>query len=92
MASPKQCEHVRDFTPSFQPTAHQCDECVKTGDRWVHLRTCQVCGATLCCDSSPNQHATKHYQADPVHHLVISAEPGEKWAWCYEHRAFGRYV
>jgi hypothetical protein len=61
---------------------HQCDECVKTGDTWVHLRTCQTCGATLCCDSSINQHASKHAKATG-HPVAISAEPGEQWAWCY---------
>lgn len=61
---------------------HQCDECVKTGDTWVHLRTCQTCGATLCCDSSDNQHASKHAKATS-HPVAISAEPGEQWAWCY---------
>lgn len=71
--------------------AYQCDECVKTGGRWVHLRTCQTCGTTLCCDSSPNKHATAHYQTTG-HPVVISAEPGEKWAWCYEDESFKKYV
>jgi hypothetical protein len=48
----------------------------------MHLRTCQECGATLCCDSSPNQHASKHARA-AGHPVVISAEPGERWLWCY---------
>ncbi|MEM7655222.1 MAG: UBP-type zinc finger domain-containing protein, partial [Bacteroidota bacterium] len=49
------------------------------------------CGVTLCCDSSPNKHATKHYHANPEHKVIISAEPGEKWAWCYEDEGFVRY-
>jgi uncharacterized UBP type Zn finger protein len=61
---------------------HECDECVKTGDRWMHLRTCQTCGTSLCCDSSPNQHASKHAKQSG-HPIIISAEPGEQWAWCY---------
>ena len=62
--------------------AYECEECVRTGDSWVHLRTCQQCGVTLCCDNSPNKHATKHFHKTG-HSVVISAEPGENWAWCY---------
>lgn len=61
---------------------HECEECIKTGDQWLHLRTCQTCGVTLCCDSSPNQHATKHAK-QTNHPVIISAEDGERWAWCY---------
>jgi uncharacterized UBP type Zn finger protein len=62
--------------------AHECEECIKTGDKWMHLRTCQTCGVTLCCDSSPNQHASKHAK-QTNHPVAISAEDGEQWAWCY---------
>jgi hypothetical protein len=62
--------------------AYQCQECIAIGASWVHLRTCQTCGVTLCCDSSPNQHATHHFHRTG-HPVVTSAEPGEKWAWCY---------
>ncbi|MGA7802035.1 MAG: UBP-type zinc finger domain-containing protein [Gammaproteobacteria bacterium] len=54
----------------------ECEECIKTGDSWVHLRTCQTCGTTLCCDSSISRHATRHAQATG-HPVVASAEPGE---------------
>ena len=57
---------------------------------WVHLRTCQTCGATLCCDSSPNRHATRHAQASG-HPVIASAEPGERWLYCYPHDAFAEY-
>ena len=68
----------------------ECDECVKIGSEWVYLRTCQECGTTLCCDSSPNRHATRH--ADSSGHPVIaSAEPGERWLYCYSHDAFAEY-
>lgn len=77
------CEHLESFERK-KPRIYQCDECVKTGDSWVHLRTCQECGTTLCCDSSPNKHATAHYKSHG-HPVVVSAEPGESWAWCYEH-------
>ena len=59
-----------------------CEECLKTGDRWVHLRMCRTCGKVGCCDSSPNKHATAHFH-EVEHPLVRSAEPGEAWAWCY---------
>jgi uncharacterized UBP type Zn finger protein len=59
-----------------------CEDCVKTGDSWVHLRLCLACGHAGCCDSSPNRHATKHY-GRTTHPLVRSIEPGEAWIWCY---------
>ena len=58
--------------------------------RWVHLRTCQTCGVTLCCDSSPNRHMTKHARATS-HPVVASAEPGERWLYCYPDDAFVEY-
>ena len=77
------CTHISEIKTLKQPSGYVCEECIKTGDSWLHLRTCQTCGATLCCDSSPNQHMTKHY--NKTHHpVVISAEPGERWLWCYE--------
>ena len=78
------CDHLESLGLDFKP-GNRCEECVKNGDTWVHLRTCQTCGSTLCCDSSPNQHASRHF-ADTGHPVVISAEPGEKWAWCYQDR------
>ena len=75
------CSHlstIREVTPS----AKGCEECLKTGDRWVHLRMCLACGHTGCCDSSKNKHATKHFHA--THHPIItSREPGEFWKYCY---------
>ncbi len=67
-----------------------CQPCVAMGSRWVHLRTCQTCGVTHCCDSSPNKHATRHFE-ETGHPVVASAEPGERWVWCYRHRAFVDY-
>jgi uncharacterized UBP type Zn finger protein len=89
---PKTCTHLAGFTAeTVRPErVHQCDECVKTGDRWLHLRTCQSCGTTLCCDSSPNQHATKHFRASQ-HPVVASAEPGEYWLWCYADEQIREY-
>jgi uncharacterized UBP type Zn finger protein len=59
-----------------------CEDCVKIGGRWLHLRLCLTCGHVGCCDSSPNKHATKHFAAT-THPLVRSIEPGEAWVWCY---------
>ncbi|MHB1134661.1 MAG: UBP-type zinc finger domain-containing protein [Chloroflexota bacterium] len=61
-----------------------CEECLQTGDRWVHLRQCLICGHVGCCDESKNRHATKHYHATQ-HALIRSFEPDEDWAWCYAH-------
>jgi len=75
------CTHldqIRDITPRTKG----CEECLKTGDTWLHLRLCMVCGHVGCCDSSKNGHATKHFHASQ-HPLMRSIEPGEEWGWCY---------
>lgn len=90
MASDEICSHIESITDVTHPKHHQCDECVKIGSRWVHLRTCQTCGATLCCDSSPNRHASKHARSSQ-HPVVASAEPGERWLYCYPDDAFVEY-
>jgi hypothetical protein len=59
-----------------------CEECLKSGDRWLHLRMCETCGKIGCCDSSPNRHASRHALEDG-HPIARSAEPGETWSWCY---------
>ena len=64
------------------PSARGCEDCLRTGDRWVHLRICMTCGHVGCCDSSPNKHATAHHRADG-HPIIKSLEPGEDWGWCY---------
>jgi hypothetical protein len=76
------CDHLRAVTTVKQPTRRECEECVKVGSRWVHLRTCQECGGTRCCDSSPNQHASKHSR-ESGHPVIASAEAGERWLYCY---------
>ncbi|MBW1297113.1 UBP-type zinc finger domain-containing protein [Aquimarina litoralis] len=85
----KTCHHLENFDAQniHKSNSYECFECIKTGDSWVHLRTCQQCGVTLCCDSSPNKHATKHFRQHQ-HPVVTSAEPNENWAWCYEHKSF----
>jgi uncharacterized UBP type Zn finger protein len=84
------CPHIGAVRNVRQAAIHQCDECVKTGSRWLHLRTCQECGTTRCCDSSPNQHASKHARADG-HPVVSSAEPGERWLYCYPDDGYTEY-
>ena len=75
------CGHADDVHP-VQPSAPGCEDCLKTGDSWVHLRICMTCGHVGCCDSSPNRHATAHHHASD-HPIVRSIEPGEDWGWCY---------
>ena len=84
------CEHIESIEGIKFPHKRECAECVKTGGTWVHLRTCQTCGETHCCDSSPNKHATKHYHVTS-HPVVISAERGERWLWCYKDESFASY-
>ncbi|MGH9410375.1 MAG: UBP-type zinc finger domain-containing protein [Vicinamibacterales bacterium] len=84
------CEHIQSIEQLKKARAHLCEECVKIGSRWVHLRTCQSCGVTLCCDSSPNRHASKHARS-ASHPVIASAEPGEQWLYCYPDDAFAEY-
>jgi len=84
------CAHIAALAAVKQPTRRECEECVKIGARWVHLRTCQECGVTLCCDNSPNRHATAHARATS-HPVIASAEPGERWLYCYADDAFAPY-
>ncbi len=76
------CSHVKDIQDVQPHTPNGCEECLRTGDRWVHLRLCMTCGHVGCCDSSPNRHATRHFH-DTGHPIVRSFEPGEDWGWCY---------
>jgi uncharacterized UBP type Zn finger protein len=75
------CTHLPD-THEAAPKTKGCEECLKSGDSWVHLRLCLACGHVGCCDSSKNKHATKHFHATG-HPVIRSFEPGERWAWCY---------
>lgn len=84
------CTHIGGITAIKPAKAHECEECVKMHSRCVHLRTCQTCGVTLCCDSSPNKHATRHARATS-HPVIASAEPGERWLYCYPDDAFAEY-
>lgn len=84
------CPHMRDIKVLKLAKEEVCEECVKIGGRWVHLRTCQTCGVTLCCDQSPHKHMTKH-ATHTGHPVIISAEPGEKWMYCYPDKLFAEY-
>ena len=77
------CSHL-DQVRLLEPPATivGCEECLKIGSGWVHLRMCQTCGTIRCCDSSPNKHASSH-AAEAEHPIVLSVEPGEDWSWCY---------
>ncbi|MGB2753413.1 MAG: UBP-type zinc finger domain-containing protein [Pyrinomonadaceae bacterium] len=75
------CEHFAAIVPVV-PSADGCEDCLKTGDVWVHLRLCMSCGHVGCCDSSVNKHATKHYQSTR-HPIIRSHEPEEEWGYCY---------
>ena len=77
--------HLSSIRP-VKPSAAGCEDCLRTGGAWVHLRLCLTCGHVGCCDSSPNQHAQKHFHAS-THPIVQSFEPGENWRWCYVHEA-----
>ena len=76
------CSHLDTIHDTTIPSQRVCEDCVKVGDRWVHLRLCTECGTVHCCDSSPNKHATAHFH-ETGHPIVKSAEPGEGWLWCY---------
>jgi uncharacterized UBP type Zn finger protein len=78
------CTHVTSLPapPPAARTPQGCEECLRAGGRWVHLRLCLSCGHIGCCDSSPSKHATAHSAAES-HPVVRSFEPGEDWRWCY---------
>ncbi|MGH7572828.1 MAG: ubiquitin carboxyl-terminal hydrolase 14 [Gemmatimonadota bacterium] len=82
----KTCEHFQQARP-VTPSAGGCEECLQSGDSWVHLRMCLVCGHVGCCDSSKNKHATQHFRATN-HPVIRSFQPGEEWGWCYVDELF----
>lgn len=75
------CQHL-DQIQAVVPSANGCEECLETGDTWVHLRLCMTCGHVGCCDDSKNKHATRHFM-QTGHPIIKSFEPGEEWGWCY---------
>jgi hypothetical protein len=82
----KACTHLGAIR-EVKPSSRGCEECLKIGARWVHLRECLTCGKVGCCDSSPNKHASAHFRT--VHHPIVrSFERGEDWRWCYADEVF----
>jgi uncharacterized UBP type Zn finger protein len=82
------CDHLhrlRARQGPVTPTGQGCQECLASGDAWVHLRLCLSCGHVGCCDDSPNRHGTRHFEATG-HPVIKSFEPGEDWAYCFEHQ------
>lgn len=76
------CQHLDTIVMPVPDHVAGCEECLKAGGTWVHLRECRQCGKIGCCDSSPNRHATAHFH-ETGHPVIRSVEPGEEWNWCY---------
>jgi hypothetical protein len=76
------CKHLADAPSAPEEPGGECEECVREGTRWVHLRRCLSCGHVGCCDSSPRRHASAHFR-DEGHPVMASAEAGEAWRWCF---------
>src|ERR1700674_3877421 len=77
----QECDHV-DQIREVTASADGCEDCLRMGGRWVHLRLCMICGHVGCCDNSPHKHATAHFKRTG-HPIMRSFEPGEDWGWCY---------
>ena len=75
------CSHL-DTIKTVTPSAKGCEECLKLGWEWLHLRLCRVCGHVGCCDSSRGKHATKHFH-HTKHPVIEGYDPPEGWGWCY---------
>lgn len=80
---PATCSHLDQVDAQARPSSEGCEDCVRDGGRWVHLRMCRVCGHVGCCDSSPARHASAHHGLSG-HPVMSSYEPGEDWWWCFE--------
>lgn len=77
------CTHLDEIQVQELPASVDgCEDCLRTGGKWLHLRICLSCGHVGCCDSSPNRHATVHYH-ESNHAIMRSLEPGEDWSWCF---------
>ncbi len=82
-----ECTHLDQIKKVKPSTMKGCEDCLKIGGKWVHLRLCLSCGHVGCCDSSPNQHSRKHWHAES-HPLIQSFERGEDWKWCFEDEVY----
>jgi uncharacterized UBP type Zn finger protein len=83
----KKCTHLGTARQVTASANLGCEDCLREGTKWVHLRECLSCGHIGCCDNSPRRHATAHWHGT-AHPLVRSFEPGEQWAWCYPDELF----
>jgi len=83
----QQCEHITEVRDVAPKTPNGCEECLKLGMHWFHLRLCQECGHVGCCDQSVGKHATKHFHSTK-HPIMKSFQPGEDWSWCYVDELF----
>ena len=87
----RSCIHLDVIKTIRGPAALECEDCVRIGTtKWVHLRTCQTCGGTRCCDQSPHRHARKHVKVSG-HQVIASAQPDERWLFCFEDDAYRDY-
>jgi len=82
------CAHLRTAPEGRVHPESACEDCLREGSTWVHLRTCLSCGHVGCCDSSPRRHSRAHFSAEG-HPVVVSAEPGEAWRWCWVDEELG---
>jgi len=80
----QECTHIESAIRRMEIPlgARRCEDCVRLGMSWVHLRMCTTCGHIGCCDDSAGRHATEHFRSTG-HPIVKSAEFGEEWLWCY---------
>jgi uncharacterized UBP type Zn finger protein len=77
------CTHLDQVLITQLPeSVDGCEDCLLTGDPWLHLRICLECGHVGCCDDSPNRHATAHAHSS-AHPIIRSLEHGEEWSWCF---------
>ena len=77
------CTHLdRVEVLELPDSVEGCEDCLRTGGVWLHLRICLSCGHVGCCEDSPNRHATTHHH-ESGHPLIRSLEPHEDWSWCY---------
>lgn len=78
------CSHTAGIRRVL-PSALGCEDCLKIGSEWVHLRLCRHCGHVGCCDDSPHRHAHAHFQATG-HPIIEGYDPPEGWGRCYVDR------
>ena len=77
----KHCSHIQGVQV-VTPSAHGCEQCLRDGTEWVHLRLCRTCGHVGCCDDSDQRHATKHFH-ETAHPVIECYDPPDDWGWCY---------